>query len=259
MMSQKVSHAPIPQTPTQGVSPMKKFLCTLSLSIAMAALASAAPLTYSLSQDAGLGHTNPVGTWAFLSALHTPDGWNQGSWEQTPSSYSTAVLDWNAGDNREIWYRPGNQWYDHPAVYVSNYTNSATRAINLTISNGGDAIVKWTSPVTGTISLSGFLTDATPIETSQGALMWITKYTGSGLDTNLVQTVNVAAHGSTNFSFQTTVNAGDVLYFRKTFANSPDNYGKWISGFDVSIAVPEPACLGLLALGAVGLLRRRRE
>lgn len=100
MMSQQVSHAPIPQTPTQGVSPMKKALCTLSLWTTLAALASAAPLTYTLSQDAGLGHSNPVGTWAFLSALHTPDGWNYGSWEQTPSSYSIAVLDWNAGKRR---------------------------------------------------------------------------------------------------------------------------------------------------------------
>lgn len=259
MMSQKVSHAPIPQTPTQGVSPMKKALYTLSLWTALAALTTAAPLTYTLSQDAGLGRTNPVGTWAFLSALHTPNGFTYGSWEQTPSSYSTAILDWNAGFDREIWYRPGNQWYDYPAVYVNGYSNSATRAINLTISNGGDAIVKWTSPVTGTISLSGFLTDATATADSQGALMWITKYTGVGLDTNIVKTVNVSPHSFTNFSFQTTVNTGDVLYFRKTYVSSPDNFGKWNSGFDVSIVVPEPACLGLLALGAVGLMRRRRE
>lgn len=256
-MPHTVSHPVQRHSPTKGTRLMKKALCTLSLWIALAALAAAAPITYTLSQDAGLSHANPVGNWAFLSATHTPDSWNQGSWEQTPGSYSTAVLDWNASLDREIWYRPGNQWYDYPAVYVNNYSNSATRSIGLTISNGGDAIVKWTSPESSEITVVGFLTDATAEKA--GALMWITKYTGSGLDTNVVKTVNVVGGGTTHFSFQTVVNAGDVLYFRKTFAYRPDNWGTWNSAFDVSITVPEPACLGVLGLAALGLARRRRN
>jgi len=238
---------------------MKKVLCTLSLWTALAALASAAT-TYNLTTDISTsGHNNPFGTWAYQYAGHTPSGYTYGSWDQNPSNYTTFSLrDWNPGYSRDIWYT-GTDVFSQPAVQINNYSDNATRAVYLECSNTMDSIVKWTSPVTGAITISGFLTDASP--QAQGALMFITKYTGSGLDTNTLQDVWVSGGGRTDFNnLTTTVNAGDILYFRRTYAWAPDNYGKWISQFDVTVsAVPEPACLSLLALGAVGLLRRRRE
>jgi hypothetical protein len=208
--------------------------------------------------------TNPNGTWSYRQG-NSIDSFNP-SWPG--DSWSTPQVAWS-GSFPQVWFQSnGTEQFPHDWAKGDIITHSGN------VSDfANSSVVVWTSPVDGTVNISGDTWKARNIGRSNDWALYLN---------NTILTGGTLASGdshtsATPFLFQDgfggasalediTVHVGDEISFRLTkSANSP--FGDY-AGVNLTLdatAVPEPATLSLLFLGGAGLVaplvwsRRRKS
>jgi len=175
-----------------------------------------------------------------------------GAWSYRNSSNSSLLLTtaqvWGAGPL--AWSTNGamgGAWYFRPDL--GQFT---AQPIDDFVTAGGLQI-RWVSPVTGTIDITGSLWGiwggaSYEVFVSPVAVAGLTISKGSGAAPGGGATA--AADNRTPFGLQMSVMAGDVVDF---------HVGGGSGGEYRIEQIPEPMTMSLLGLGALGLLRRRRS
>lgn len=214
--------------------------------LAMASTAYAAG--YDLAQDWS-PPANPDGTWSFLSG-------------------STALPYWNSVTplNGAGGYAPSPNWGSFlPLFWQSNGAGSDIFIHSYDGANGGgasgEAVLAWTSPVTGTLDVTGYIYYAQPTYDRSND---ITLQLGGQTLVSAVVSYAQYADYDHRLSFSFTglaVNAGEPLTL--TMVRSVGQVYGTINGVELQLVanpVPEPAAAAMLlaGLGVVGLARRGR-
>lgn len=246
--------------------PLKSAIAILAVSTSIGfARGASAEVVYDLSADITSSVTNTFNQWSLLFADNIVE---PGGDPFNVSTYAPLTQrDINATADREIWYvnTAGSPPFTNPRVQTQNYTTSDP-LVRLFSSSVSDVIVAWTSPGDLNLVITGSVLDTgggtTPDEDAEHFLR-VSQYTGSGPDTNVVQTVTIPDNGAsaTPFSFSLTVSTGDILYFRKTFDAALVD-GQNPTDFDLQItanAVPEPSSMALTIGGVALLVSDRRR
>ena len=126
---------------------------------------------------------------------------------------------------------------------------------------GPASVVRWTSPIDATIDVSDFTWNA---HLGGGQeIDWSLSVDGNVLQSGTLATNGTSSRSATTPFSQTgiAVQAGDVL----AFGFQPHNFFANWAGLSLTIeatpgsVVTEPASVGMLAVGVVGLLARRRR
>ena len=127
---------------------------------------------------------------------------------------------------------------------------------------GPASVVRWTSPIEGTIDVSGFTWNA---HLSGGqAIDWSLSVDGNVFQSGTLASNGISSRSATTPFAQTgiAVQTGDVL----AFSFQPNNFFANWAGLSLTIetnpgesVVMEPASAGMLAIGVIGLLARRRR
>jgi len=122
----------------------------------------------------------------------------------------------------------------HPLVHTSNR----------------DVIVGWQSPISSQVQLEGFFRDRDP-GGGDGIRTFIHH------DTTIIFDQVILNGGPDSiFNLTRTVDVGDMLYFRVN-ARTTSNWD--LTALSVTLTqIPEPASLGLLVFGGLGMIRRRK-
>lgn len=206
---------------------------------------------------------------ADFSASNNPNGhWSYG---YTPTLGGTftpfTVSGLGCGGTIDVWTTSSG----YPVVDHNNsgttQTCSGTVSVPTNVlgmhpdNSGGEAVVRWTAPNSGTYSIQGLfegLDFAYPTSTDVHILL----DSSTSLFSGSIGSFNIPL----NFSVSQALNAGDTIDFIVGFG-SDGNYIGDSTGLAGTItgqsaAVPEPSTLALLATGVLGLLsgaHRRRQ
>ncbi len=254
--------------------PAKNVQCiTAGLMASVLSISSAHAAVWNLANDWSGHESSTSGPWSFYAAenpvVESLGGWDRNIDTNVSHFQQLQVADWNGGDEggRLILLLPGEPWYTPDGVQIMGVTDTSQRAIKMLASHR-DAMVAWTAPVSATIVISGLITDIDTVTGGGLGSLRISQFTpgGTAADDTELLAIDIPDNGAGDniagtYSVETTVNAGDVIFIRKTFFK-PDGYGTISSLLTVNIAtvdVPEAASLGLLATGALTMLTRRRR
>lgn len=193
--------------------------------------------------NAGNGVEGAYGNWYFKQAWY--DQWNNSHWwgDYHDANWNASNSCWNssAGDNR----------FDY-------ITRTQVNVFDLTTS----LIIAWQCPETGTYNLN--------VSVDYYAANWGQSLKSIGLSIqerqgNTFSMLDDLTYYQTAFTSQTatlyagsiTLNTGDWLYFRTQVKADENRVQPLVANWN--IAIPEPASLALLFLGAGSLAFRRRR
>jgi hypothetical protein len=176
---------------------------------------------YSLSQgevwnlvdDWTLGQT-ACGPWSFVIAAN-PQDWGSNIDTAVDNFAPAMQLDYNKSANRIMLSEAnGNPW-STPAARFFEF-NTPSRRLMLQTSVKKDILVKWVSPVDGTVKISGSIQDADS-KSGTGKLR-LSKYDGRGDDDAKLLTISIVDNATQpdRFECSTAVQNGDVVFVRKT-------------------------------------------
>ena len=221
---------------------MKKYLVLLTV-ICGASAAFAAD--YNLVNDWVFdGPNNPNGAWGYGSMIQNTNGvFSPFAAATIHDTTSSSAWDrWvvaNTSDTCVVWDMPGGLWtFPANSVVLNAWNNYAS-------------VVHWAGDA-GTYNLSAaFQTGgyATPTPTYPDTTVYVIKN-----DTTVLFQQEIFGFAGANMAQQITMAPGDWLDF--VVAGNPEAR----ASLDANLAaVPEPASLGLLALGGLLFLFRRRR
>ncbi len=199
--------------------------------LAMAMAAQATPIADSVADFSGVQGQN---NWSYLEVkLQYP-------W----------VPDYNPANATSLTY-DGGKWVSNMGISYLMIGASTTHPGATGEFNDWATVRRWQSTVTGTVTISGELTD---VQTGDGDGVSGFIYVG---DTKVWGLTNISDGGSTTYSFTTSVTAGQNV----DFVLSPFGAWAWNAACDTTkftaTIVPEPVTIGLICLGGLFGVRRR--
>lgn len=210
--------------------------------------------------------SNPNGTWSYREGNNALPHVN--SWQSSLGGWSSAQPGWARSENNSdripfVFKSNGTETFAHDFIAgdIVMHTWDGANGIG-----NGQGNIAWTSPITGTVSITG--------------AVWMGRDIGRAVDwsvlKNAVQLTDGHLFSGDSFSRATpydllagsggagslsniSVSTGDVLILKLTTASGSGDF----VGMNYTInatAVPEPTALAVLCLGSVGvwMLRRRR-
>jgi len=205
---------------------------------------------------------NPNGAWSYNWDIGMPITVHQSNW--APGTFSTPQPAWafqnqNVGQGGPVGQIPAwflsngtaGAGFDMPVGRVIVHSNDPVNGVG-----GGStpANVTWTSPINGTIIISGDTWLAR--KTLGRSNNWSLTFNSSTLASGSVTSSDAFTSASPDAfgSFTETVHVGDVVTFFATKIGSPGE----LEGVDLTIdaipnAAPEPATLTLLCIGIAGI------
>jgi hypothetical protein len=197
-------------------------------------------------------------------ARNPNDAW---CWGQTSATGSlgtfepfTLLTSLNGYPTVPLWIMPGHPAQDNACSFINTYSYVflGTNPGQVAIHPGPDlhqAVMRWTSPISGLISITGAFGAGDHSTGNQGNVdVRVIRTDGSGHVTATLFTV-LDTPSTQNFNLSTTVTAGNTIDF------VVGNAGNWYydsTPLDATIT-PEPATLTLLALGGAAVVARRRR
>jgi hypothetical protein len=218
---------------------ISKLGCISLLLLAVTVPAQPATQGWDLAADLGDSKTNPLNCWAFLYAPNPKDhGQNI---DVDPAHYQTLPnRDFNPSAHRVMWYPEKGNAFSRPAIRISNIKEQLPRDVTMHTASDGDVMVCWTSPHDLTVHVTGSIQDQ---DANKGTgILRISRYTGSGLDEDVLQEVTITDNAAAPDTFSVTVKLkrGDQLFFRKTHYKL-DDYGTTQSNIEINIQVTTTA------------------
>jgi hypothetical protein len=191
-----------------------------------------------LKSDIATGTGNPRGDWAFLQAENPPD-YGQNFVVDTNLYTPIANRDWNprVGAGREMWYATAGDAFSLPAIRTTDFADETKRDVRVHGGTTNDAIIAWTSPVSGNIRITGSIHDRDPGKGGDFGHLRISQLpAGNSDDVNVLEDITITDNATEpdTFDFFATVQEGDTLYFRKT-THKIDQFGIGSSSLDITI------------------------
>jgi hypothetical protein len=231
---------------------MKKVVLVLVLALAVSAQAEVYDLNASFTPS---DSSNPIGQWSLGRSTELT---------QTSFALNTSYQDspWGVGPGGvSVWWNETNPSYGFPGgwplIWHSfTYTENTgagyiiepgeTQVQTGVVAPGLNGVIRWTAPEAGLIDID---------------LNVSLNYAGTAalggtvlLNDSVLKTydINFGAYSALNLA----VAAGDTI---DVVINGPDGGSNSVSVAEViTFEVPEPATIGLLSMGALALLRKRR-
>ena len=121
----------------------------------------------------------------------------------------------------------------------------------------GPHLIKWTSPIAGTVSVTGVLEQ---LDSSQRHMGWaLSKNGGLVAEASIFPTNNAGELNA--FGPQVIdVGVGDTIEFVTKYFDTGEGFNAWVSyGLTVEQVVPEPTTIALLGIGSLLLVSRRKS
>jgi hypothetical protein len=234
------------------ISPVNHICIPMSLACAVILIVSNAArgqTVYDATADYEAGWTsqsNPNGVWSY--------GYSSGPTAPV-TLYNAATFGGTMGEPEQFWLSPAVNIQDSPAIALndgpafvqSNGVNFLADELVLVAGVGGQySNIVFTAPASGFYSLdSSFRGDQTDVGT----------FVGVAVDGTAIFSSSVTVDGGVvPFDDEIHLNAGDTVDFSVGPAGGFQN-----TGFAATITsvVPEPSSVTLMAVGVLGLLRRR--
>jgi hypothetical protein len=180
------------------------------------------------------------GMWG-LAADWDASGSPNGSW-----AYTRATDGSHLSSSNEPWggtpgYEGGLGW-GTPWVFVSPGGSAGFGALAGEYISSGGTSYEWTSPIANTVEVSGIITEVKGWGTGAYKIMKNGNEVASGASS--------PPAARANFSHLVEVAVGDVLAFQNTNAG--------VGTVEIT-EIPEPSTIGLLGLGSLAFLGRRRR
>lgn len=224
-------------------------LISLGLLVAVASSANAA----SLMSDFSIA-SNPNGDWSY--------GYKTTGVNDTLSLFAESGTDVQTGYTTEFWRN--NIASGVPGIYhvVSGNTYGVNGGVGIGTGdlalhggpNGEIATARWTAPSSGNFDLSGFFKSGDALGTSRGN---VDCYVFQN-STQLFSSLDTAVDESFSLS-NVSVTAGDTIDIMVGIGKDDYYYDSTPVELSITAAVPEPASMIALGLGAAALLRRKRK
>ena len=236
---------------------MKRLVFSIAVLMTFtAALADGAVVVYDLAADWS-DTTNPNGVWSYNKGAGDPILTHQDPWSPGTTQSGWAEAPMSDRGHIPVWLKSVG-WGGLPAGRVGVHTTDSYSANP----SAGIANVTWTSPIAGTIVVSGGVW--LPGRTYDRPQAWRVLDQNDLVVASGSLTINDPYTASNPFLFEETmsVSAGDVI---TTELYKLGNVGYWV-GLDLTITaqpIPEPSSLivwSLIALtfGGFGWWRRRK-
>lgn len=219
--------------------------------------------TCTVSNNAGWTATSlDVNGYSFNADTYSAATFGGGSWAGAGHAWAKSELgntEWGNNGEPLAWISllsSGGGWiFSGPGVYVQPYA-IGVNGPNYGVT--GDAtVIRWTAPETGTFNLAGSVLGLN----ANGLVDQLIKTATNGTRT-VIHSIDgspLAANTTDAFSGTVSMVAGETLdliaYQSPVYLRA---YGLIDLEISTAAAVPEPAGLALLGLGAVAALRHRR-
>ena len=178
------------------------------------------------------------------------------------NALQSSTLD-TSGGGSVTFTAAGNQTYNLGGLKGGGLLNAGANSLRVgsngesTVSTGGITAAALTKEGAGTLTLTGPQNYATLTTTAGAGATIVNTAIGTG-------TTAVVANGNIRFGTVSqrfaslTIGAGAKVTFTSGVASFADEDGKG-AAFGGAVAVPEPGALGLLLVGALGLVAARRR